>query len=130
MGDGVSDWADPTKRDGWQKYAAEAAAAYVVALLRSIPFEQKSRPQAIPGDAESIYSGAAKYAVCSRLVDDWQDLADVCDIPPHDRAKFEHGRGTAGVWEWLAARGKLAFLPTFLGMINRTDLVEEPNRRP
>ncbi|MEM8638044.1 MAG: 5'-methylthioadenosine/S-adenosylhomocysteine nucleosidase [Cyanobacteria bacterium P01_G01_bin.54] len=31
---GISDWADETKNDDWQRYASEAAASFVIALIR------------------------------------------------------------------------------------------------
>jgi len=127
---GISDWADPKKEDGWQQYAAEAAASFVIALLKTAPFQVTSRPQITPLDSRKTYSGTAKLAVCRRLTQDWQDLADVCNIPPYDRVKFDQGRQAAGIWEWLDARGKLPFLPTFLRAIGRDDLVEELQRHP
>jgi nucleoside phosphorylase len=127
---GISDWADPKKHDGWQQYAAEAAASFTIALLKTTPFPVVPRAQVVPSETRMTYSGEAKVAICRRLVQDWQELADVCDIPPYDRAKFERGREPAGVWEWLDARGKLPFLPTFLSAINRPDLVEELKRHP
>jgi nucleoside phosphorylase len=127
---GISDWADPTKSDGWQQYAAEAAACFTVALLHAQPLRVSHREQAVPTNRPTSFSGRAKLAVCRRLVDDWQDLADICDIPKHDRARFERGREPAGVWEWLDAHGKLAFLPPFLEAIGRTDLIGELTDRP
>jgi len=127
---GISDWADPKKQDGWQRYAAEAAASFTITLLKTEPFPVVSRTQVVPSNTRTTYSGEAKVAICRRLIQDWQELADVCDIPPCDRAKFAQGREPAGVWEWLEARGKLPFLPNFLSAINREDLVEELKRHP
>ncbi len=110
---GISDWADPKKADGWQQYAAEAAAVFTLALLKTKPFEIVTRPQAVPASSAMVFSGPAKVAICRRLVQDWPVLADFCNIPPYDRAMFPPGREPAGVWEWLEARGKLPFLPTF-----------------
>ena len=39
---GISDYADPGKRDLWQPYAAAAAAAYARALIESIPAASRS----------------------------------------------------------------------------------------
>ena len=89
-----------------------------------------NRAQAVPSNVKKTYSGTAKFAISQRLVQDWQDLADVCDIPAYQRAKFDRGREPAGVWEWLEQRGKLPFLPAFLTAIGRADLVEELNRHP
>jgi nucleoside phosphorylase len=127
---GISDWADPAKEDGWQLYAAEAAAAFTVALLNARPFQAGPRGQAVPTGRRSTFSGRAKLTVCRRLIDDWQDLADLFDIPKHDRARFEKGREPSGVWEWLEARGKLAYLPQGLEEIGRGDLAGELNADP
>jgi nucleoside phosphorylase len=127
---GISDWADPKKKDGWQQYAAEAAACFTVALLNAKPFGVGPREQAVPMNRPLNFSGPAKLAICRRLTDDWQDLADICDIPKYDRAKFEKGREAASVWEWLETRGKLAYLPTWLEAIGRKDLVGELTANP
>lgn len=121
---GVCDWADPEKNDDWQKYAAEASAVFTAALLRSEPFEPRRRKQAALKDAPQTYPGPVKYEVCRRLTDDWQDLADVFEIPPDVRARFGQGRGPQGVWEWLEKREKLRVLEIGLETIGRTDLVE------
>jgi hypothetical protein len=96
-----------------------------VALLNTKPFSLARRQQAIPTNTPTTFSGRAKVAICRRLVDDWQDLADICGVPKHDRAKFERGREAARVWEWLEVREKLAFLPAFLEAIGRKDLIGE-----
>ena len=41
---GMCDWADNSKNDDWQEYAAEAAASFVIKLLESGPFESKVKP--------------------------------------------------------------------------------------
>lgn len=38
---GMCDWGDASKNDDWQEYAAESAAAFVIELLKSAPFESK-----------------------------------------------------------------------------------------
>jgi len=69
------------------------------------------------------YGGRAKIAICDRLHDSWEKLADYLDIPPADRKRFEKGLEPQGVWEWLQDRKRLAELETALADI-RPDLVE------
>lgn len=69
------------------------------------------------------HSGAVKLAVCDRLVDDWERLADVVEVPLNDRQRFGRGRGAAGVWEWLEQREQLERLGPALRKIGREDLV-------
>lgn len=42
---GISDFAGPEKNDGWHEYAADAAAAFVIGLLRSRPFAPGPSPE-------------------------------------------------------------------------------------
>ncbi len=121
---GICDWADSTKNDDWQEYAAEASAAFVVALLKSEPFESKLRPQPIRKDGKQ-YTGKVKIQVCRRLINDWLDLADFFEIPPYRRARFQQGREPYGVWEWLEERNKLSSLEDALRFIDREDVLED-----
>ncbi|GEM_PF-1625490 len=41
---GICDWADDNKNDHWHEYAAEAAACFVIELLKSGPFEPRVQP--------------------------------------------------------------------------------------
>jgi hypothetical protein len=50
-----------------------------------------------------MYPGKTKVAVCQRLGNSWQDLADYFDIPANERQGFTRGREPHGVWEWLEA---------------------------
>ncbi len=118
----VCDHADRNKADDWQPYAAEAAAQFAVAVLRREPFAVTSRTQARPRAAPS-FAGPVKVAVCDRLYQDWERLADYFAIRPHEVAGFPHGRGPQRVWEWLEARDKLYALPAALDAIGRSDLV-------
>lgn len=121
---GISDWADAEKADDWQEYAAESSASFVIALLKTAPFETKVRPQPIRLDV-TPFSGKAKISICSRLVYDWHDLADYYEIPLHQRARFLPGREPQGVWEWLEQREKLYSLAEALKAISREDLLKQ-----
>ena len=76
MAKAICDWADKTKNDGWQEYAADISASFLIGLLQSgpVPFEEK------PQQAERIdskrYSGRSKLGLCRRMDDKWEDLAD------------------------------------------------------
>jgi class 3 adenylate cyclase len=84
---------------------------------------QATKPAAVEGPGKGM--GAVKRYVCSKLVNDWQELADHFEIPLTDRGGFRHGREAQGVWEWLEVRGRLAELPAALEDINRPDLAKE-----
>jgi hypothetical protein len=90
------------------------------------PLEAGQRRAAQP----TRYSGQTKIAVCSRLLEDWPQLADYLDVPLPDRARFDRGREPQGVWEWLEARGRLADLASALAAIDRNDLVAVLQSRP
>jgi nucleoside phosphorylase len=56
---GICDWADASKHDGWQEYAADAAAAFTVELLTTSKIYRGSRPALVQcspvhPDAEAI----------------------------------------------------------------------------
>lgn len=127
---GISDWADPTKSDGWHTYAAEASAAFTVALLKSSPFESHQRPQVQRAYAAKVYPGKLKVSICRKLHNDWKDLADTFDIPHHQQVRFEKGDEPRCIWDWLSDRGKLGELPDALRFIERADLAEELERNP
>ena len=69
------------------------------------------------------YGGKAKIAICDRLHDSWEKLADYLDISPADRKRFEKGLEPQGVWEWLQVRDRLAELEPALAAI-RPDLLK------
>ncbi|NJN10092.1 MAG: 5'-methylthioadenosine/S-adenosylhomocysteine nucleosidase [Richelia sp. RM2_1_2] len=154
---GMCDWADGSKNDDWQQYAAETAASFVVELLRTAPFEstlelhpqsnhvsnQEALPQSNlkpqnlvnenPVKATSTvttknYSGKIKISICNKLVRDWEDLADYFDIKLHERETFDKGKEARRVWEWLEQRTKLHELEDAFIAIGREDLVEELNK--
>ncbi|MFJ4619288.1 NB-ARC domain-containing protein [Streptomyces sp. NPDC088812] len=72
--------------------------------------------------AEVDYPGQVKLDFCRRLGDDWRDLADLLEVPPHVARGFVRGDEARGVWEWLLARGGLGGLPSALHGIGREDL--------
>lgn len=71
-----------------------------------------------------IKLGEVKREVCRRLGQDWQDLADILEIPTADRPRFDKGREPHGIWEWLESRGKLADLDQGLRRIDRSELAD------
>lgn len=121
---GICDWADSSKNDDWQEYAADIAAAFTVALLKAGPFEKQVRLQATKV-VTVTYSGKAKIKLCKRLGEEWRDLSDYFDIPLNHRARFTRGYECQGVWEWLQQRKKLDGLEEALKFIDRDDLVED-----
>ncbi|MBW4508543.1 MAG: hypothetical protein KME64_18820 [Scytonematopsis contorta HA4267-MV1] len=147
---GMCDWADGSKNDIWQEYAAESSASFVVELLKSAPFESKSKIH-LPSKQEPVveiktmqetlkrqeqpqkikstktYPGRVKLVICQRLVNDWDKLADYFDIKQHESATFELGKQPNRVWEWLEQRNKLDELEEALIVIGREDLVAELN---
>jgi hypothetical protein len=76
-----------------------------------------------PATAPLRYPGPIKREICSRLIEDWPDLADELNIPIPDRGRFEAGREAAGIWEWLEQRDRLGDLRRGLHGIKREDLV-------
>ena len=86
MAKAICDWADATKNDGWQAYAAAVSAAFLVALLRRrpVPPAIEKKEQAERRD-EKPYSGKSKIGLCKRMNHEWEDLADYYDIPLSDR---------------------------------------------
>ena len=151
---GMCDWADGSKNDDWQEYAAETAASFVIGLLKTAPFESKLKldlhsnyvsseetlSESNSKSENSIhenrittistvhYSGKVKITICNRLVRDWEDLADYFDIKLHERETFEKGKEARRVWEWLELRNKLNDLEDALIEIGREDLVEILNK--
>jgi len=124
----ICDWADSSKNDNWQNYAAYTAASYTVNFLRSLigtSFNwKKRRHQAVRKERLPEFNGRIKICLCRNLLDDWYDLADYFDIPPHHQRRFENGRECRGLWEWLEARGRLDGLKEALKFIERDDLIE------
>lgn len=59
----------------------------------------------------------------SRLGADWEDLADLLEIPRAEQRRFEQGKEPRRIWEWLENRERLGILPKALAAIRRQDLV-------
>jgi nucleoside phosphorylase len=148
---GICDWADGSKNDIWQEYAAESSASFVVELLKSEPFVSKLKsnisnsPEPAPISNlipdysnnkdykvvkanNKIYPPSVKRSICRKLIRDWQDLADELGIEPYESATFSQGREPHAIWEWLKERDKLHKLEEALIAIGREDLVEELNK--
>jgi nucleoside phosphorylase len=121
---GICDWADSSKNDEWQEYAADISAAFLVALLRDAPLLIRERPQAARRH-KLEYSGKIKLTMSRRIGDNWRDLADYFEIPLHQRSRFKLGREMQDIWEWLELRNKLDGLKDALSFIDRQDLVAE-----
>jgi len=126
---GISDWADPKKRDdGWRPYATDAAATLVFDSLRSeaIPPRQTASPSPQTNGQPAIFSGITKYKICTKLGSNWEDLANVLtpEISGHERRQFRRGRECEDLWSWLENRGRLSELPAALRIIGREDLAQ------
>jgi nucleoside phosphorylase len=118
----ISDFADNAKDDDWHRYSAEAAARFAIAVLGSAPAAVGRRPQAVPSAVPLTYPGRVKVQVCRRLLADWEDVADIFDVPVHVKAQFRPGQQPRDLWEWLEVRAKLSALPAVLDEIGRSDL--------
>jgi hypothetical protein len=66
--------------------------------------------------------GEAKREFIRRLGDSWQDLADILEIEPADRNRFEQGNQPREIWEFLEHRDRLPELADALHRIGRDDL--------
>ena len=123
---GICDWANEGKNDEWQFYAAHAAAAYTITLLKSIinsAFDLNRDREQPERTQKKGLNGKNKICICRDLLDDWHDLADYFDIHPNHRRRFLQGRECQGIWEWLEARGKIEEIEDALKFINREDLL-------
>jgi nucleoside phosphorylase len=121
----ICDWADSSKNDAWQMYAADVAATFVMELINSGHLIPPAKERAQPRRSDAVqFSGRHKIRLCQRLGIEWQDLSDYFEIPMHLRARFPTGRECQGIWEWLEAREKLAALMDALAFIGREDLAE------
>ena len=68
--------------------------------------------------------GTIKVKFCSRLGDDWYDLADLFGVPIATRERWKQGREPQKLWEWLEQKGKLKALPAALLEIGQKDLLD------
>jgi nucleoside phosphorylase len=126
MAKAICDWADSSKNDGWQAYAAAVSAAFLIALLRKRPVAPavEKKEQAERRD-EKPYSSKSKLGLCRHMNHEWEDLADYYDIPLSERRVFRPGRECQDLWNWLEVRRKLGSLPDGLKEIGREDLIQE-----
>lgn len=67
----------------------------------------------MPESNGPVAPGQLKVELCRRL-DHWQELADYCGIPNHERRQFEHGLEARAIWDWLENRDRLSDLPVLL----------------
>lgn len=84
-------------------------------------------PQVRPDrrDAQpATFPGRIKLLVCRRLGGQWRDLADLFDVPGHERARFSAGFEAQDLWDWLEQRGRLGELSEGLRFLGRDDLAE------
>ena len=126
---GICDWADPNKNDGWQAYAADVAAAYVVNFLKSKPMESRVKSQVksnIPGltVVPRLATGRNKLQFNNRLGESYRDLASYFGIKLNERKSWEPGNEGERIIEWLEQRNKLEELPEALREVERDDLVD------
>ena len=122
----ICDWADNSKNDDWQQYAAHISASYTVSFLKSLivsTFDWDRNRKQLQKKEKKIYDGKMKICLCRNLLDDWHDLADYFDIPLNHRKRFIQGRECQGIWEWLETRNKLFAITEALKFINREDLL-------
>jgi nucleoside phosphorylase len=122
----ICDWADPEKNDGWQKYAADAAASFAVALLKKLSRGKANSSMTL----KTTVQVSAKLHFIQRLHDSWKDLSDSLQIPVHERKQFHQGDEARAIWEWLEARGRLSDLPAALSCIDRGELARGLESNP
>jgi hypothetical protein len=72
--------------------------------------------------AVPAFSGKVKVEFCRRIGPDWEELADLFGVSPHERRRFVPGHEPHALWEWLQNRLQLAELPDALAQIGRVDL--------
>ncbi|MEV6345611.1 hypothetical protein [Actinoplanes sp. NPDC051851] len=77
-----------------------------------------------PARVRPTFPGTAKVAFIRKLANDWEELADLLDIPPHTKAQFRAEVPARALWEWLEVRDRLPELPAALDRIDRKDLAE------
>lgn len=131
---GVSDHADAAKDNSWHAYAAAAAAAFAVEVLRrAAPVHAAERVPPVPNDRPLDFPGRVKLHVCRHLGPNWRDVATLFDVPRWEEDRFVRGDEAREMWHWLADRGRLYALPAALREIGRDDLADvmtgEPSAR-
>ncbi len=73
---------------------------------------------------EPKFSGKCRNEFNRRLLEEWTDLANIFEIPDHERATWGKGREADEIWKWLASRKRLRELPEALADIGRQDLAD------
>jgi adenosylhomocysteine nucleosidase len=130
----ISDWADESKSDDWQAYAANVAAAFVMAVVRNLKITKERLQPQIDGSPLSTHAerrlkegwGKKKVQLCRRLDPrEQRELADCCEINPSYKDSFPEAGYCSAVWDYLQRRGKLSGLPEILkDCLDRPDLVD------
>jgi adenosylhomocysteine nucleosidase len=128
----VSDWADATKNDGWQFYAASAAAAFAVSVLRRLQVSTERPQPQVAGSPLSTNAnpqvragwGKRKVLFCRGLTDrEQRELADCLEIEPHHKQDFSEHAFCSDVWDHLVRHHKLSSLPAVVEeCLDRPDL--------
>ena len=123
---GVMDRGDLDKDDRFKQFAARASAEVLYALLGRLltPRRQSVTAGQWRDRGARAFPGAVKLEVIRRLHYDWQDLADLLGVPPHERHHFDGGDEPRALWEWLESRERLPDLVNALDEIGRTDLAD------
>ncbi len=85
---------------------------------------KRDRSKPADGTSHQATGGLLKVEFCGKLGDSWRDLADVLDVRPDQRARFERGDEARGIWEWLEARNRWSELPGALRAIGRPELAD------
>jgi class 3 adenylate cyclase len=111
----------------------EAFHAYLRKVVEPAPWDHKEKETLDSQQAPAAGKASplnTRNEVCSRLLDDWDKLANHFHIPDADRRRFKQGLEPDAIWVWLDQRGRLAELAGGLAAIGRQDLVEVLNRHP
>jgi nucleoside phosphorylase len=125
----ICDWADKSKKDEWQKYAAHASAAFAFVLLNNVLLNKMSSNasgQVVPQRKLHVTcDGPAIVEICDRLYQDWQEIADYYRIKNRERARFKAGREMVEIWNWLVDRRNLDSIPAMLYWLDRPDILRD-----
>jgi nucleoside phosphorylase len=123
---GICDWADESKNDEWQPYAAEAAATFVVDLLaKVVPAAAPIRHAETRAPNSPQCTATERMEICDRLHDSWKEIADFFETDTRTRERFESGRQMQELWNWLTKRKRLGSLPTALEFVGRKDVLDD-----
>jgi nucleoside phosphorylase len=107
---GISDWADADKNDGWQPYAADAAATFTAALLRSKPVTPVQQAGPHLADAPESCEGGLPLVGRDYEVDEPTGTQD----PDAEIASHVTGSSTMAIpvstRRWIVVTGVSSFL--------------------